>query len=232
MSVPHYDIVELTDAEIEQERTVFGGLAESIRSLNDASLRSTVAAEEIEDIRREVERLTARLQRAEIPGAFGVSFTPGGSMRGYGNAVVGLRNPHAVPLEIRRDGTGLAEAAFTLGALHEGPPGCVHGGVLALLLDQVMGESASDGGSPGMTGTLTLRYLRPTPLGDCSIRAWIDRVEGIKTFVHAEFSAADGEPTVSVEGIFVTPKWVRDLRDPTSSESDTAEQPTRPPRFE
>ena len=223
MSTPIYRVVEMTEDEVETERTVFGGLAQSIRALNDASLRTTIAADEVSAIRAEIERLTERLRQEQIPGAFGVSFTPGGSVRGHGNAVVGLRNPIAVPLEIHKDGHGHATAEFHLGALYEGPPGCVHGGVLALLLDQVLGESAADGGSPGMTGTLTLRYVRPTPLGDCSIEAWVDRVEGIKTYVKGEFRRDDGRTTVEVEGVFILPKWAREA---------LAEEGNRPPRFE
>jgi acyl-coenzyme A thioesterase PaaI-like protein len=210
MSGSDYRVVEMTEAEAQAEREVYGGLADSVRALNDASLRTTIPADEVAEIRDELDRLTSRLQREQIPGSFGVSFTPAGTVRGHGNAVVGLRNPHAVPLRIEKDGAGNAISSFHLGALHEGPPGCVHGGVLALLLDQVMGESAADGGSPGMTGTLTMRYLRPTLLGDCSIAAWVDRVEGVKTIVKAEFRRADGQPTVAAEGVFILPKWARE----------------------
>ena len=72
----------------------------------------------------------------------------------------------------------------------------MHGGVVALVLDQVLGEAAAAGGSPGMTGTLTLRYEQNTPLGDASAEAWIDRVEGVKTIVKGEMRDADGETTV------------------------------------
>jgi acyl-coenzyme A thioesterase PaaI-like protein len=223
VSTPQYRVVEMTEAEFETERTVFGGLTQSIRALNEASLRTTIAPEEAAAIRAEVDRLTEQLSRDQIPGAFGVSFTPDGTVRGHGNAVVGLRNPIAVPLQIHKDGHGHATAEFHLGALYEGPPGCVHGGVLALLLDQVLGESAADGGSPGMTGTLTLRYVRPTPLGDCSIEAWVDRVDGIKTIVKGEFRRDDGRTTVEVEGIFILPKWAREAM---------SDEGHRPPRFE
>lgn len=221
--MPHYRVVEMTEAEVEQERDVLGGLAEAVRSLADASLRSTIALEEVAEIREAVDGLTERLRREQIEGSFGVSFTPGGTVRGHGNAVVGLRNPIAVPLRIEKHPDGRATAEFHLGALYEGPPGCVHGGVLALLLDQVLGECAAASGSPGMTGTLTLRYLRPTPLGDCSIEAWVDRVEGVKTFVRGEFRRADGKPSVEVEGIFILPKWARDALE---------QEGRNPPRFE
>ena len=38
-----YTVVEMTAEQLDEERVVFGGLAESMRSLADASLRTTSA---------------------------------------------------------------------------------------------------------------------------------------------------------------------------------------------
>jgi len=223
MKPVQYTVVEMDEAELEQERVVFGGLADSVRALSEASLRTTVQPEVATEVRAEIDRLTARLAAEQIPGNFGVSLSSSGMVRGHGNAVVGLRNPVAVPLHIEKSEDGRAWSSFHLGALYEGPPGCVHGGVLALVLDQLLGEAGAAGGAPGMTGTLTLRYEQNTPLGDCSAEAWIDRVEGVKTFVVGELRRADGETTVRAEGIFILPRWARDA---------LAEQDRKPPRFE
>jgi len=223
MKPVQYTMVEMDEAELEQERVVFGGLADSVRALADASLRTTVQPEVATEVRAEIDRLTGRLAAEQIPGNFGVSLSSSGMVRGHGNAVVGLRNPVAVPLHIEKSEDGRAWSSFPLGALYEGPPGCVHGGVLALVLDQLLGEAGAAGGAPGMTGTLTLRYEQNTPLGDCSAEAWIDRVEGVKTFVVGELRRADGETTVRAEGIFILPRWARDA---------LAEQDRKPPRFE
>ena len=218
-----YSVVDLSAEELEQERVLFGGLAASVRDLADASLRTTVPTEVVTEVQGEIERLTARLRSEQIPGSFGVSLTEEGTVRGYGNAVVGLRNPIAPPLEIERSDEGRAWSSFRLGALYEGPPGLVHGGVAALVLDQVLGEAAAAGGSPGMTGTLTLRYLQGTPLGECSAEGWIERVEGVKTFAYAELRRADGEATVRAEGVFILPRWAREALE---------EHQGKPPRFE
>ncbi|MET0838030.1 MAG: PaaI family thioesterase [Marmoricola sp.] len=223
MKPVQYTVVDMDEAELEQERVVFGGLADSVRALADASLRTTVKPEVATEVRAEIDRLTARLAAEQIPGNFGVSLSSKGMVRGHGNAVVGLRNPIAVPLHVEKSDEGRAWSSFHLGALYEGPPGCVHGGVLALVLDQLLGEAGAAGGAPGMTGTLTLRYEQNTPLGDCSAEAWIDRVEGVKTFVMGELRRADGEITVRAEGIFILPRWARDA---------LAEQHRKPPRFE
>ena len=101
---------------------------------------------------------------------------------------------------------------FRLGAAYEGPPHHVHGGVLALVLDQMLGEAAGAGGKPGMTATLTLSYKQRTLLGDLTSEAWIERSEGIKTWARGEIRSADGL-TVEAEGLFILPKWARDRVD-------------------
>jgi len=220
----NYEVLDLTDAQVDAEVEVFGALTDAVRRLNQATLRTTVDHETVEDVRRQVEELTGRLEKSMIPDNFGVSFTKGGRIRGYGNAVVGLRNPNAVPLTVVQDrDNGRASAEFELNALHEGPPGQVHGGVAALVLDQVFGEAAAAGGSPGMTGTLSLRYVMNTPLGRCSAAAWVDRRDGIKTIVKGELRRADGTVTVTAEGVFILPKWARE---------QLAERGEAPPQYE
>jgi acyl-coenzyme A thioesterase PaaI-like protein len=94
---------------------------------------------------------------------------------------------------------------FDLGAAYEGPPGQVHGGVCAMVLDHVLGATAHKPGRPAYTGTLSVRYLRGTPLGPLHAEAHIDRVEGVKTFASGHIADAHGI-TVRAEGVFVHPK--------------------------
>ena len=53
---------------------------------------------------------------------------------------------------------------MTFGYPYEGPPTCVHGGVIAELFDELLGMSNILVGQGAMTGTLKIRYRRPTPL--------------------------------------------------------------------
>ena len=90
------------------------------------------------------------------------------------------------------------------GSAYEGPPGSVHGGYVAAAFDEVLGFAQSLSGSPGMTGTLTVRYRRPTPLHtELKFEGWVDRVEGRKIFTRAELRAA-GELTAEAEGLFIS----------------------------
>ena len=145
----------------------------------------------------------------QIDGAFEVKRTPSGRSISWGNAVIGLRNPSAPPLVIHRDKDDRRWTDFHLGAAYEGPPGHVHGGVSALVLDHVLGEAASPDSKPRFTGSITVRYLRACPLGPLHAEAQITRVDGVKTFVSGYISDAEGI-TVEAEGVFITPRWLRD----------------------
>lgn len=120
----------------------------------------------------------------------------------WGNAVIGLRNPIAPPLVVQRKDTGGVWAEFELGAAYEGPPGHVHGGICAMVLDHVLGATAHRPDSPAFTGTLTIRYLRPTRLGPLRVEGWVDRDEGVKTFASGRISDSAG-PTVEADGVFI-----------------------------
>lgn len=202
--------------ELERQKALFGPFAQSVRELVDAAIRTTVDDDEIRRAQDEIEAIVARLRTSQLDGPYGVRFGAEGRGRPWGNTVVGLRNGAAPPLVIDHDDTGRAWSDFRLGAAYEGPPGLVHGGVSALVLDQMLGEAAGAGGKPGMTGTLTLVYRRGTPLGDLRAEAWIERSEGIKTWAKGHLIGPEGV-TVEAEGVFILPRWARaalERRDP------------------
>ena len=203
---------------------VFGALAASTRALVEAQLLTEVDHDEARAVIAEITALVARLRKQARTTPVGIEVGEDGHTRAHGNAVIGLRNAVAPPLHVERSPDGKAWSTFHLGPQYEGPPGLVHGGVSALLLDQLCGEAAAAGGAPGMTGRLTLTYRRPTPLGDLSAEAWIDDVQGYKTTVKGHVKDAEGKPTVEAEGLFILPRWARELIE--------KEQRQKPDRFE
>jgi acyl-coenzyme A thioesterase PaaI-like protein len=225
MDADSYRRSELSTDEAAEHDAVLGGLASSTRELLEAQLLTEVPYDEVRQITAEIDGLTARLRKQARTGPIGIEVGQDGRTRAHGNAVIGLRNPVAPPLHVERTPDGKAWSSFHLGPQYEGPPGLVHGGVSALLLDQLCGEAAAAGGAPGMTGRLTLTYRRPTPLGDLSAEAWIDHVEGYKTTVKGHLKDAEGHPTVEAEGLFILPRWARELME------QRGEEP-RPDRFE
>jgi acyl-coenzyme A thioesterase PaaI-like protein len=176
-----------------------------VRRLIDATIRTEVDAEAIAAAKDKIDSATTQLSGALMPGSFGAQSRPNGGSIALGNVVIGLRNPVAPPLAIHHNG-GEVYTDFVLGAAYEGPPGHVHGGVCALILDHVLGATAHLPGKPAYTGTLTLRYVRGTPLGQpLRAQAHIDRIDGTKTFAVGHIADAEGI-TVQAEGVFIHPR--------------------------
>lgn len=206
---PAFAASQVSTAEIERLEAVHGPLTERLRHLIDVAIRTTVDEHAVHGAIADVERAIERLSASLEPGPAGVHFNEEGRLWSWGNAVIGVRNAIAPPLEPQRTEDG-AWAEVTLGPAYEGPPGMVHGGVLALLLDHLMGVASSTGGRFTMTGSLTLNYRRPTPLGRVRIEGRLARTEGRKVIVEAHIADADGATTVEAEGLFIAPSWSLD----------------------
>ena len=184
-------------------------LTAAVRRLIDATIRTEVDSAAIAAAADKIEAATVQLSESLRPGSFGVQATPDGRSIALGNVVIGLRNPVAPPLTIHHGVDGTVHTEFTLGAAYEGPPGHVHGGICALILDHVLGATAHQPGKPAFTGTLTMRYVRGTPLGrPLRASARVDRIEGAKTFAVGSITDAEGV-TVEAEGIFIHPRTTR-----------------------
>jgi len=121
---------------------------------------------------------------------------------------MGLMNPLAPPMEARLDRDhgehGAVIGTVTFREPHEGPPGHVHGGFLAAVFDEVLGQAQSLSGRPGMTGKLSISYRSPTPLfRELTVRGWIDRIDGRKIFTRGTLHDGDTLCCES-EGLFIS----------------------------
>ena len=204
-----FTVEDWSAEEVARRRAIYEPLAASVRELVDAAIRTEADAQTVAEVKRDIDAALARLRSRQIDGAFGVRHTTSGESVGWGNAVIGIRNALAPPVITRRDESGRISADFQLGAAYEGPPAHVHGGVSAMILDHVLGEAASPDRKPRFTGSITVRYLRATPLGPLHTEAFITRTDGVKTFCSGFISDAEGI-TVEAEGVFITPRWLRD----------------------
>jgi len=116
--------------------------------------------------------------------------------------VVGPLNAIAPPVVFTFDGERMTGHG-TLAAPYTGPPGTVHGGVVALVLDELLGAVNACLGLGAYTGTLTIRYERPTPIDQAlTFDAWVDRTEGRKVFTVGTISVA-GVVTARADGVFI-----------------------------
>jgi acyl-coenzyme A thioesterase PaaI-like protein len=203
-----FSFESITAAEHDRLHAVYAPLTQAMRRLIDAGIRTGADEGAIRDAQSAIEAVAEKFEATVGEG------TPRLAVDGrpvvWGNPVTGFRNPIAPPLVMHEEPDGLWWSEFELGEAYQGPPGWVHGGILALILDQVLGEVASEGLSkPMFTGTITMRYLRGTPLGRLRAEAATERIDGYKTFVSGHVSDADGK-TVEAEGIWIKPAWARD----------------------
>lgn len=176
-------------------------LAQATREFLDAVVRTGADPATLAEVAASIDDATARLARQTFKRT--IDITPD-SYRREMSLVNGASHPFAPLLEMRETDAGY-EATTVLGAAYEGPPGLVHGGAVSLIFDYVMAWATTRVGEPGpsMTGTISLSYRRPTPLGTpLTITAWIDRVVGRKVHIAATMRA-NGEVTVDGTGLFI-----------------------------
>lgn len=121
--------------------------------------------------------------------------------------VGGLSNPIAPQLAWVSESAEGVEGRVRLGEHYQGPPGRVHGGVIAWILDALLSRAMHAALKIGVTGTLTIRYMASTPI-DTELRcsANIVRMEGRKMFIEGAIFNGD-QQTVQAEGIFLQPDF-------------------------
>lgn len=152
-----------TDGAMPRRRRAIGELGDAMRALIEYATTTEVPAEEIlraaEQLRAAGGLLAARVRgRGELPSADDLL----GGVRLY-NPVIGSGSALAPPLRVAIE-DGVAVGHCTLGMAYEGPPTYAHGGVIAMLLDQILGHAVVASGSPGMTVRLDTSYRKPVPL--------------------------------------------------------------------
>ena len=183
-------------------------LGSALRKLVDASVLTTVDAPGLraaaDDLRSVSRRLAASTRPPEqLPELDDIL-----TFRRVYNPVSGVGSALAPPLDIRRVEGGVVGTAV-LGPAYEGPPGYAHGGMSALLLDQLLGAAAIAAGLWGMTVRLELDYRGPVPLGaPLELRARVAEDEGRRTVVTGTIATAEDPATTLVEGrgVFVMPR--------------------------
>lgn len=205
-------LTEPRDVALDPRRAELRRLADATRSIIDG-LVTTGAPEDVlaraaDHIERAVAELAGHHQGRSYEG-FAESALAGGSAREGGrpyfdhSPIIGGANPLAPPIDITV-ADGVVHGRGTFGAAYEGPPGSVHGGSIAASFDEVLGMVQSMSGAPGMTGTLEVRYRRPTPLHvEVRFEATLDRQEGRKLFTSGRLYVGD-DLTAEATGLFIT----------------------------
>lgn len=118
----------------------------------------------------------------------------------------GLENPVGLHLSFYDDRAGLVVAETVIPAHFQGYPERTHGGVVAAMLDEVVGRTAmtEDPNRFMVTARLDVRYRQPIPLGEkLRLRGSLIRRKGRLAWAHAEVRLADGSLGAEAEATLV-----------------------------
>jgi acyl-coenzyme A thioesterase PaaI-like protein len=127
----------------------------------------------------------------------------------------GPANPQGLHLSFITDTSNpqaiTATCHFQLDRMHEGPPGHIHGGIVAALLDEAMSKLNRPLNVLAMTRHMEIDYLRPAPLykplvlvgRHLSRPLKADGTPGRKLFQQAEIQLPDGTVLARSKGLFI-----------------------------
>lgn len=127
--------------------------------------------------------------------------------------VCGTDNPRRMGLLWHEHGNRVV-SSFVLDLAAQGPPGYVHGGATAAIIDEAMGKIVWRSGHQVLLAHMELDYRRPTPL-DVPLRceAWIDHVAGKKVYARGHVLLADGSVAVEGTGLYLhVPQFFHGMR--------------------
>lgn len=208
--------------EIGPRRRVSWEVGDVLREIIDRLVDTRAGVEDLQNVTAELEAVAARLRQFEhgrrydsygeaanasvetptsnddedsAPPSGHVDFSP----------LLGRANPLAPPMEFYLDDDGPKVCAdVTFGHAYEGPPGHVHGGLVAAAFDELLGATQALSGSPGMTAQLDVSYRAPTPLHvPLRFESTLDDVVGRKIYTSGRVYNGD---TLCAEatGLFIS----------------------------
>ena len=165
------------------------------------------------EIAQTLAEITERLRASARDPHIVVAKDHEGTIYNLTQAGSGLLNPHAPrlifdpapppdpgaeprPVEMR--------ATVTLTEAHSGPPHRAHGGVVAAIMDEVLGTAATRAGATGLTAGINVRYKAGTPLNTpLQVTTRYSHTEGRKHIATGELRAGD-TICATAEAIFIT----------------------------
>ena len=131
-------------------------------------------------------------------------FTPlfhGAQNRCFG---CGTNNSVGLRLEFSISPEGVVRSDAVISSQYEGPPGCLHGGIIATLLDEAMSKANRAQGVTAMTRQMQVEYLLPVSSGTpIRIEGRVTRNEGRKHWGEASIRGADGMLLARATGLFI-----------------------------
>jgi acyl-coenzyme A thioesterase PaaI-like protein len=118
----------------------------------------------------------------------------------------GRLHPGSIGMELRRDGVVAVAGSVHVDPMFQGPPGRVHGGIVAVLIDELMGTVNRIVGRRAFTARLAIDFRAPAPIDtELTFRSWLHHERGRKITMRAEGRTEAGV-FVEAEGLFVVPR--------------------------
>jgi hypothetical protein len=208
--------------EEEPDFEALAGVAASLRQLISHVRKTKAPKELLAEVEGQARALAAKLAPFDHPGPYaqrrlilseeiGMDLDTEDPVEYFPySPIIGPLNPIAPPVPFKLVEREL-HATHSFDAQYNGPPASVHGGVIALVFDELLGSLGAILGIGGFTGTLKVIYRSLTPLDQpIRMRSWVDREEGVKIFIKGQMfttdSGGDERLCSEAEGIFIRPK--------------------------
>jgi uncharacterized protein (TIGR00369 family) len=116
----------------------------------------------------------------------------------------GPANPTGLHLEFLQAEDGSVVCLPTVPNSFEGPPGYLHGGIIATILDETMSKTTRVLGLTTVTGQMEINYLRPVhSAAPIRVEGRLLRSEGRKHWTEARILDSRGRVLASAKGLFV-----------------------------
>jgi len=116
----------------------------------------------------------------------------------------GQGNPVGLRLNFSVSADGVVVCDATISDNYEGPPGYLHGGIIATLLDEAMSKANRAQGVTAMTRQMEVQYLRPVPSKNpIRITGKVTRSEGRKHWAEAQIHNAEGTLLAQASALFI-----------------------------
>jgi uncharacterized protein (TIGR00369 family) len=116
----------------------------------------------------------------------------------------GPANPTGLQLEFLQAEDGCVVCLPTIPNCFEGPPGYLHGGIIATMLDEAMSKTTRALGLTTVTSQMEINYLRPvhsaTPI---RLEGRLLRSEGRKHWTEGRILDPRGRVLATAKGLFI-----------------------------
>jgi uncharacterized protein (TIGR00369 family) len=121
--------------------------------------------------------------------------------------VCGKSNPKSIGIAWQLLAGNHILASFEFSDSQQGPPGYVHGGASAAVMDEAMGLAVFYSGYRAVTANMSVDYRKPIPLGQrVTIQAEMSGKTERRILARGEILLPDGSVAVSATGMYAEAK--------------------------